>query len=186
MTEILFYHLEQQPLEQVLPLLLEKSLQKGWRAVVETAAQKDLEPLDRALWTYSAQSFLPHEIRDGETAAPASGTTPGPETARETEAPIVLCCGTANPNHAHIRFFVRGAQPVQPVHDGEMRESGQKGNGQAEREQGATAYQRLVYLFDGHDPEQVNTARSAWKALCRDHQTTYWQQQPDGRWQKKG
>ena len=35
MTEILFYHLEAQPLEKVLPVLLEKSLERGWSAIVE-------------------------------------------------------------------------------------------------------------------------------------------------------
>ena len=35
MTEVLFYHLEQQPLERVLPSLLERTLERGWRAVVQ-------------------------------------------------------------------------------------------------------------------------------------------------------
>ena len=37
MTEILFYHLQHQPLERVLPTLLEKTLERGWRAVVQTS-----------------------------------------------------------------------------------------------------------------------------------------------------
>ena len=35
MAEVLFYHLQQQPLEAVLPTLLQKSLERGWRAVKE-------------------------------------------------------------------------------------------------------------------------------------------------------
>ena len=35
MTEVWFYHLQRRPLEQVLPNLLERSLEKGWRAVVQ-------------------------------------------------------------------------------------------------------------------------------------------------------
>ncbi|MEA2951567.1 MAG: polymerase subunit chi, partial [Alphaproteobacteria bacterium] len=31
MTEMLFYHLQRQPLDKVLPTLLEKSLERGWR-----------------------------------------------------------------------------------------------------------------------------------------------------------
>src|SRR5690349_11599483 len=36
MTDILFYHLERQPLDRVLPQLLERTLERGWRAVIET------------------------------------------------------------------------------------------------------------------------------------------------------
>lgn len=39
MTEILFYHLQQQPLEKVLPTLLEKSLERGWRVVVQASSR---------------------------------------------------------------------------------------------------------------------------------------------------
>ena len=35
MTEVLFYHLQSQPLERVLPELLEKCLERKWRAVVQ-------------------------------------------------------------------------------------------------------------------------------------------------------
>ncbi|KFL26848.1 DNA polymerase III subunit chi, partial [Devosia sp. 17-2-E-8] len=31
MPDVLFYHLENQPLEKVLPLLLEKTVERGWR-----------------------------------------------------------------------------------------------------------------------------------------------------------
>ena len=34
-SEILFYHLERQSLEEALPKLLEASLKLGWRAVVQ-------------------------------------------------------------------------------------------------------------------------------------------------------
>jgi DNA polymerase III subunit chi len=34
MTEVLFYHLQGMSLESVLPPLLEKSLERGWRVVV--------------------------------------------------------------------------------------------------------------------------------------------------------
>ncbi|MGA7117695.1 MAG: DNA polymerase III subunit chi, partial [Hyphomicrobium sp.] len=37
-SEVLFYHLERQPLERVLPGLLEKTLQRGWRAVVQAGS----------------------------------------------------------------------------------------------------------------------------------------------------
>ena len=40
MTEVLFYHLENQPVERVLPPLLEKSLERGWRVVVQAASEE--------------------------------------------------------------------------------------------------------------------------------------------------
>ena len=38
MTEVLFYHLQRQPLERVLPTLLERSLARGWRVVVQASS----------------------------------------------------------------------------------------------------------------------------------------------------
>ncbi len=57
-SEVLFYHLEQQTLDRVLPGLLEKTLQRGWRAVVQTGSKERLEALDTMLWTYRDDSFL--------------------------------------------------------------------------------------------------------------------------------
>src|SRR6266404_6464604 len=59
-TEILFYHLQRQPIERILPALLEKSLERGWRVVVQAASEERVEALDAHLWTYRDDSFLPH------------------------------------------------------------------------------------------------------------------------------
>ncbi len=93
-AEILFYHLERQPLERVLPVLLEKTLARGWRAVVQTASQEYAEALDSHLWSYREDSFLPHGLAS-ERDAP--------------RYPIVLTPETANPNGAQVRFIVEGA-----------------------------------------------------------------------------
>lgn len=146
MTEVLFYHLEQAPLEKVLPTLLEKSLERGWRVTVELGKPERLNDIDDAIWTVSDESFLPH------------ATTGGPHDA---EQPILLTTETANLNNSDIRFFVEGAVP----RDNET-------------------YQRLVYLFDGHDPDAVSVAREAWKTLRDGHETTYWQQDDQERWKK--
>lgn len=94
MTEVLFYHLERQPLEAVLPKLLERSLDRGWKAVVQTMTRERLEAIDGLLWTYDDQSFLPHAA-DSE-----------PEAADEA---IVLTTADTNPNSAEVRFVVEGA-----------------------------------------------------------------------------
>ena len=94
MTEVLFYHLEQQPLERVLPSLLERTLERGWRAVVQCVSQERLDALDAWLWTYRDDSFLPHgTARDG----PAS------------LQPVFLTVESGNPNSARVRFLVEGA-----------------------------------------------------------------------------
>ena len=67
-TEIWFYHLERSTLEQVLPGLLEKTLQKGWRALVRVNDAGTVDDIDELLWTYRAESFLPHGRADAEHA----------------------------------------------------------------------------------------------------------------------
>jgi DNA polymerase-3 subunit chi len=94
MPEVLFYQLERQPLDRVLPGLLEKTLERGWRAVVQAGGEERLEALDALLWTYRDESFLPHgTARDGFAA----------------EQPVFLTTGEDNPNGAGVRFLVDGA-----------------------------------------------------------------------------
>jgi DNA polymerase-3 subunit chi len=93
-TEIYFYHLERQSLSDALPKLLERSLERGWRAAVQAASEERVEALNSLLWTYREESFLPHgTARDG----------------RAEEHPIYLTAGEDNPNAAQIRFLVDGA-----------------------------------------------------------------------------
>ena len=66
-TQVYFYHLERRSLEQTLPTLLQLSLKRGWRAVVQAASEERVEALNTLLWTYDEESFLPHgSARDGE------------------------------------------------------------------------------------------------------------------------
>jgi DNA polymerase-3 subunit chi len=94
MTEVLFYHLQEQPIEKVLPNLLERSLERGWRAVVQAASEDRVDALDAHLWTFSDDSFLPHATDREATAA---------------EQPVVLTVREHNPNGASVRFLIDGA-----------------------------------------------------------------------------
>jgi DNA polymerase-3 subunit chi len=95
--EALFYHLERQPLSQVLPTLLERTLARGWRAVVQAGSAERLEAIDTLLWTWRDDSFLAHgTVKDGHAS----------------RQPIFLTTGTDNPNGASVRFLVDGAQPT--------------------------------------------------------------------------
>ncbi|KQT90455.1 DNA polymerase III subunit chi [Methylobacterium sp. Leaf466] len=149
MTEILFYHLQRQPLEKVLPSLVERSLARDWRVVIQASSEERLQALDDQLWTYTDDSFLPH------------GTDREPDAAG---LPVVLTLAEANPNAAAIRFLVEGS-PL-PAD--------------------AQGYERLCILFDGTDQESLLLARAQWKqAKEAGHVLAYWQQDDDGRWQKK-
>lgn len=65
--EYWFYHLEAATVEGILPGLLEKTREKGWRALVKLPEDK-LTSMDEFLWTYRDDSFLPHG-RDDEPLA---------------------------------------------------------------------------------------------------------------------
>ena len=147
-TEIWFYHLEHRSLEEVLPNLLERSLERGWRAAVQATSGERVEALDTLLWTFSEESFLAHgTARDGEADV----------------QPIYLTEGPDNPNRAQVRFLVDGAE----IED-------------------ATPYARVVFLFDGRDQNAVARARAAWQeAKEKGFAVSYWQQDADGRWQKR-
>jgi DNA polymerase III subunit chi len=148
MTEILFYHLKGQTPEQVLPALLQKSLDRGWRVVVQASSEERVEALDAHLWTWRDDSFLPH------------GTWREAEAAQQ---PILLTVHDHNPNDAAIRFLIEGA--VMPAD--------------------AAAYQRVVLLFDGEDPDAVDAARARWtEAKSAGFDVTYWQADELGRWRQ--
>ncbi|MCE7997584.1 MAG: DNA polymerase III subunit chi [Rhodobiaceae bacterium] len=96
MTEVLFYHLQQTPLEQVLPSLLERSLDRGWKAVVQVGNPERLDALNGVLWTYSDDAFLPHGTKED-----------GPLE----KQPVALTGESENPNGAEVLFLVDGAAP---------------------------------------------------------------------------
>jgi DNA polymerase-3 subunit chi len=94
MTEVLFYHLQGQKLEGVLTPLLEKSLERGWKVVVQGASEERIDALDAHLWTYRDDGFLPH------------GTWREPDAAAQ---PVLLTLNDGNPNAADVRFLIEGA-----------------------------------------------------------------------------
>ncbi|KNY32038.1 DNA polymerase III subunit chi [Agrobacterium sp. 22-211-1] len=148
MTEILFYHLTESKLEDALPPLLEKSLERGWKVAIQTVDEERRDFLDAHLWTFRDDSFLPH----------ATDASPAPQS-----QPILLTASEVNGNGANVRFLVDGAEPP-----------------------AVEAYERVVFMFDGYDAYQLEMARNHWKSLKTEgHALTYWQQSPEGRWQKK-
>lgn len=148
MAEVLFYHLTESKLEDALPPLLEKSVERGWSVAVQTREIERRDALDAHLWTYRDDSFLPHGTEEG--------ASPG-------EQPVLLTVSPENLNGATVRFLVDGAEPPDSLD-----------------------YERVVFVFDGYDTTQLEAARAQWKRLKGEgHMLTYWQQSPEGRWEKK-
>ena len=148
MTDVLFYHLTEKRLEDVLPALLEKCMEKDWNVVVQAVTSERVEALDAHLWRWLDEAFLPHGTeRDGS----------------ENLQPIWLTQEQDNPNSANVRFMVEGAVPPD-----------------------LSSYERGIYIFDGHNAEDLENARSRWKIEKEiGHAVTYWQQKPNGGWEKK-
>ncbi len=152
-TEVLFYHLERQTLEQVLPRLLQASLGRDWRVVVKAGSPERMQALNSHLWTWADDVFLPHaaagDARFAEFAA---------------EQPVWLTHEDDVPNDAHVLMLVDGAVPAN-----------------------LSRFQRCVFIFDGNDEAALATALADWSRLkAEGFDLTYWQQSPEGKWEKQG
>jgi DNA polymerase-3 subunit chi len=96
-TETLFYHLERRSLDDVLPGLLEKTLERGWRAVVRAESSERADALDALLWTYDDQTFLAH-AQSGE--------------GNPKRQPVLITVEDENPNGANVLFLIGGTVPA--------------------------------------------------------------------------
>jgi DNA polymerase-3 subunit chi len=150
MTEILFYHLMRRPLDRALPQLLEKSIERGWRVIVQSSNEDRIDALDAHLWTYDDHSFLPH------------GTWREAEAAQQ---PILLTVNDDNPNGATVRFLIDNAPlPADPsayerivlLFDGEDEEALSRA-----REHWATARERGVAATYWQTDEQGRWVKKA-------------------------
>lgn len=95
MTEIRFYHLTNKSLEDVLPVMLERTLVRdGKRAIVRVGSAERVEHLNAHLWTYNDRGFLPHGSKN--------------DGAAELQ-PIWLTEGEENPNGAKVLFLADGS-----------------------------------------------------------------------------
>ncbi len=147
MTEYWFYHLETSMLEGVLPELLDKTRARGWRALVKMPADR-LSHMDKFLWTYKDDGFLPHG-RDDEPMA--------------DQQPIVLSSEAATSQGHDCVFLIDGADI-----DVDAKTS------------------RCLVMIDGRNEAMVQQARAKWKSLKDSGANlSYWQQNDQGRWEKK-
>lgn len=94
--EVWFYRLERSSVDQVLPELLERTLARGWRALVRTPDLQRIAQLDAALWAWREESFTPH------------GRADEPFAERQ---PVLLTDDFENLNGAQALFLIDDAEP---------------------------------------------------------------------------
>jgi DNA polymerase III subunit chi len=98
MAEIYFYHLEREPAEDVLAVLIAKGLQRDLRMSVESPDRESLARLSEKLWSLEDVAFIPHGMADEADAA---------------SQPVLLSMTDNNANASTFRFFINGAEPAE-------------------------------------------------------------------------
>jgi len=95
LSEALFYQLERRRLDGVLPGLVERTLERGWRAIIRVESADRAAAIDALLWTYNEESFLPHAIAcDGDAV----------------RQPVLITVEEGNSNGAQVLFLAGGAR----------------------------------------------------------------------------
>ena len=100
MAEISYYHLTRSKVEDALPIMLEKSVERKYRVVVQVGSQERCEAIDALLWTHKEDSFLAHG---------AEGADDNPQ-----EQPIWITPNDDNPNDANVLFLIDNANVNNP------------------------------------------------------------------------
>lgn len=81
----------------------------------------------------------------------------------ESQQPIYLTASNENPNGADVLAFVGNAEP-----------------------EFSDKYTKCLYMFDGNNESELQTARSRWKKYKEQgFDLTYWQQTAKGGWEEK-
>lgn len=94
MTDIRFYHMVQKKLEAALPEIVAKAHSRGHRVLVKTASPARAAAIDTLLWSFDAESFIPHSATPGDHAA---------------AQPVFITDGDDNPNKAGVLILTDGA-----------------------------------------------------------------------------
>jgi DNA polymerase III subunit chi len=96
MAEVWFYHLDTKPVEQELPGLLQRGLDRNIRMAVVSDQPEKLKALSNTIWDHGETSFIVHALADEPNAS---------------DQLICLCADDHVPNNAGFRFYVEGAEP---------------------------------------------------------------------------
>ena len=94
-----FYHLKQPPLAAALAQLFEKCLERDWRVLVTSPDLGALSQVNKDLWTYKDDSFLPHGLSGDHDA----------------DQPILLSAEAENLNKAKVLALLNGFEAANDV-----------------------------------------------------------------------
>ena len=163
MGSALFYHLTRSGPGQLLPMLIGKSLQAGWRVEVRGRDRARQVALDEALW--QGEGFLPHGLAGGphDDRQPVLLTVAGPDDAQKDDATK----GDAVPpaaNAPRCLIALDGAEVTGAE---------------------CAGLERACIVFDGNDPEALERARVQWRALKEAGVAAEYWSEADGRWERK-
>ncbi len=156
MGAALFYHLTRSPAEMLVPGLLMRALDAGWRVELRGTSPERMDWLDQHLWQSAEDGFLPH------------GRAGGTHDARQ---PVLLTVAAPDPDPA--------AAPA-PKCDAIMAIDGASVTA-AE----VAAHERVWLLFDGNDPAALEMARKHWRDLTSAGASAQYWSEESGRWEKK-
>lgn len=162
MADIAFYHLVASTQDDALPILLNKTLAAGKKAVV-MCNPKGMQNLSSVVWSYGETLSERGGGGDGEGSWLAHGLA-GKDDDDAALCPIWFSGDTGqNLNNAEYGFFLDGHDPAS-----------------------AQTFERVFILFNGLDDSAVTVARDQWRALKEQgHELSYWAQDDGGAWQKK-
>ncbi|WP_455479789.1 DNA polymerase III subunit chi [Bartonella sp. B23] len=92
--DILFYHLTQSTLGDILPTLVERALDCFDRVTIQFLNTEQRDAMDMRLWVYADEAFIGH----------------GTECDQYPNfQPVFLTTSHENPNNSKIRFLIEGA-----------------------------------------------------------------------------
>lgn len=92
--DILFYHLTQSTLKDILPTLVERALARFGKVTIQCVSKEQRDSIDMHLWVYADESFIGHGTECDQYA---------------NLQPVFLTIGQENPNDSKIRFLTEGA-----------------------------------------------------------------------------
>ena len=94
MTEIRFYHLQTQSLENALPEILEKALEREFKIIIKASTKEEVKLIDKFLWTSKSNDFIPHGYKKNR---------------HETDQPIWITTKDENLNNANMLVLINEA-----------------------------------------------------------------------------
>ena len=183
--EIRFYHVQKTPLVLATCSLVRKAFDRRMPTVVVGGDSYLMQDLDKTLWSFDPESFIPHVLLED---AQAGGVSEAVQLlSGHNQLTTVLNKGVAD-------TFAVFALNASELHLTQENNAGE--------EQTIEHWPKMICeVFDGNNSVVVEQARRKWKAykqLAENAATeesakaapaaitlTYWQENPNGGWQQK-